>query len=79
MCRSGCATRDHVSWGECARAANLQVGSALHDIHQGNQRELQAYADARRQGVQPKGTSIKQTVEAMKFAEKTGVGDPWAH
>ena len=25
MCRSGCPTQDHQSWGECARAANMRI------------------------------------------------------
>lgn len=24
-CRSGCLTRDHASWGDCVRAANIGV------------------------------------------------------
>lgn len=25
MCRTGCRTQDHSSWGECARASNIQM------------------------------------------------------
>lgn len=25
MCRSGCRTKDHGSWGECLRAANIKA------------------------------------------------------
>lgn len=32
MCRSGCRTRNHSSWGECARAANFQVGDLKAEI-----------------------------------------------
>ena len=26
-CRSGCKTKNHDSWGECARAANLTIAA----------------------------------------------------
>ena len=29
-CRSGCLTRDHSSWGECARAANIRTVGVQH-------------------------------------------------
>lgn len=26
-CRSGCETKDHLTWGECARAGRINVGN----------------------------------------------------
>jgi hypothetical protein len=26
-CRSGCKTKNHASWGECVRAAGVQIGN----------------------------------------------------
>lgn len=79
MCRTGCPTQNHGSWGECARAANFQtqVNDDRNRSRTAWDRELTAYADAKRQGLQPKGTKMKQIVEAHKFADKTGVGDPY--
>lgn len=72
MCRSGCRTRDHGSWGECLRAANLTLtpadsGAKPHDY------ELSAYADARRQGIQPASTKLEATQVAVALSEKSGV------
>lgn len=77
-CRSGCPTQNHESWGECARAAGLQIG----DIRGRNtniawDRELDAYEGAVRQGIEPRTTRLHDTKAAIEFADKTGVGDPW--
>lgn len=76
-CRSGCPTQEHGSWGECARAANLQVGSAQHEIHRSNDRELRAYHDARRQGIQPAGTQMHQIETAVRGADIIQRGNPF--
>jgi hypothetical protein len=73
FCSTSCKTRDHASFGECIRAKGLQVapianlsGSKAWDA------ELDAYRSARRQGVQPAGTTMKQTTEAMEISQRTG-------
>jgi len=71
MCRSGCRTKDHQSWGECLRAANLTItpadsGAKPHDF------ELQSYYDARRQGIQPASTKLEATRAAVAISEKRG-------
>lgn len=67
-CRSGCPTQDHETWGECARAANLQT--LVGDQVEANRRlegNLAEYRKVRAQGIQPK--SIRRTyVEAAKKA-----------
>lgn len=72
-CRTNCPTQDHVTWGACARAARLQVapianvsGAKKWDA------EIGAYKDARRQGVQPSGTTMKQISDAMEISQRTG-------
>lgn len=67
-CRSGCATRDHASWGECARAANLStmVGDSVQ-INQRGEKDLQLYRDARRQDLQPQSVRrpfVEATIKA---------------
>ena len=46
--------------------SNLQVSSKKWD------KELQAYRDARAQGIQPAGTSMKKIQEAVKISNETG-------
>lgn len=72
-CRTGCATQDHGTWGACARSARMQVapianiaGAKAWDA------ELGAYKDARRQGVQPSGTRMKNITDAMEISQRTG-------
>lgn len=80
MCRSGCPTPgEHSSWGECARAANIGVAPNLMGVGERKawDKELVAYADARRQGIQPKGTRMNQVKAAIKHADDTGIGDPF--
>lgn len=77
-CRSGCATQDHASWGECARAAQLQIGDVQgRNVNRAWDYELDAYESAVRQGIEPKTTQLADTRAAVKFADETGIGDPW--
>jgi hypothetical protein len=77
MCRTGCPTQDHKSWGECARAANLRVaycGIGGGDATEQKRwdAELDLYRAARRQGIQPDGTKQHQVVKALKASEAAG-------
>lgn len=66
-CRSGCPTQNHASWGECARDAGFQIGDLGHGVKRYTDARLNAYSDARRQGIQPEGTHLSQ-VHAAKVA-----------
>jgi len=46
--------------------SNLGVSTKKWD------KELQAYRDARAQGIQPAGTSMKKVQEAVKISNETG-------
>ena len=46
--------------------SNLSMSSKKWD------KELQAYRDARAQGIQPAGTSMKKVREAVEISNKTG-------
>jgi hypothetical protein len=77
MCRTGCATQDHATWGECARAANLRVaycgiggGDATEQKRWDD--ELSLYRSARSQGIQPEGTKTNQIMAAMKVSDAVG-------
>jgi hypothetical protein len=76
-CRSGCPTQDHTNWGECLRASNLVFGtgdanSAVTMPKKKFEAELQAYRDARRQGIQPTGTSMAKVQQAVELSNKVG-------
>ena len=46
--------------------SNLSVSTKKWD------KELQAYRDARAQGIQPAGTSMKKVQEAVRISNETG-------
>lgn len=73
-CSSGCLTRNHKTFGECMRAKNLNLNPNLANTNKtiSTERELQAYRDARRQGVRPDGTTMAKVEQAMKISEATG-------
>lgn len=68
-CRSACPTQDHATWGECARSARLQIGDLGSGVKRYTDARLNAYADARRQGLQPAGTHLSQIQRAVREAD----------
>jgi hypothetical protein len=71
-CRSGCPTGGHLTWGECARAANLQtVVGAGHDAVVAWDSELDLYAKARAEGIQPASTKRRDIEAAFEITRKT--------
>lgn len=72
-CRSGCRTQDHANWGECARAANFGISNegAATAIKK-TDKELSAYRDARKLGIQPASTQMKDIQKAVRVSEKIG-------
>lgn len=73
-CSSACLTRDHRTFGECMRSKNLQLNPNLSDTGATKawDSELESYRSARRQGVQPRGTTQPLIDEAMKISDATG-------
>lgn len=73
-CSSSCVTKDHATFGECMRNKHLNLNPNLANTQKtiSTERELQAYRDARRQGVRPDGTTMAKVEEAMKISEATG-------
>lgn len=68
-CRTGCPTKDCPSYAACLKGMNLQLG----DLTGQGQRivtdkRLGAYADARRQGLQPPTTQLKHSLATMRAA-----------
>lgn len=73
-CRSGCPTGGHVTWGECARAADIQIdnhGLQNRNVEKDKDKRLSAYEDLKRDGIQPKQTTWKHIRHAY---EHGGVG-----
>lgn len=77
-CRSGCPTRDHLSYGECLRAANVKVAytNSANGWDSTKQkkwdRELEDYRSAVKQGIQPKGTDRRSIDNAVRISNETG-------
>ena len=77
-CRSGCHTKDHDSWIECLRASNININSGDAGRAEAPMTakkwdaELQAYRDARAEGIQPAGTTMKAINEAKSASDKLG-------
>ena len=68
-CRTGCPTGGHSTWGECARAANIQIdkhGLQHRDVEKDKDSRLSRYQDARQQGLQPASTSWRDVRSAFE-------------
>ena len=72
-CRSGCPTQDHESWGDCARASNIGISSEpTANYIKNTDKELSAYRDARKQGIQPASTKMKDIQKAVRASDLIG-------
>lgn len=73
-CASACLTKDHKTFGECMRAKGLQVTPNLMGVtaNKKGESELQAYRDARAQGIKPAGTTRAKVDEAVRISQSTG-------
>lgn len=77
-CTTGCPTRDHASYAECLRSKGTRVAycNSAGGWDATRQRkwdaELDAYRDARAEGIQPAGTRMKDIVEAKRISDATG-------
>ena len=77
-CTSGCPTKDHRSYGECLRDKGAKVaycnsaGGQDYTKQKKWDAELDAYRDARRQGIQPSGTTMAAVERAVAISDKTG-------
>jgi hypothetical protein len=69
MCRSGCRTKDHASWGECARAARLSIGDVHAAEWAAGDREVESYKQARRDGLSPEGIYQADVDKAYRMKE----------
>lgn len=79
-CRTGCPTRDHYTWGECARASNVALGP-LGGYRDGGKdwgdvkafrRETERYRQATRDGLEPSNVTNEAVDAAYRAADKEG-------
>jgi hypothetical protein len=77
-CRTGCPTKEHASWGECARDMNLRIAYANSangwDLSKQKQwdKELADYRSAVAQGIQPANTDRRSIDRAVRISNETG-------
>lgn len=78
MCTSGCPTQDCPSYAACLRGKGARVaycnsaGGRDYTAQKKWDRELNLYADARRQGIEPDGTKTPQIRAAIEKSDQTG-------
>lgn len=77
-CSSSCKTQDHQSYGECLRSKNLKTAymqewkGADATRQKKADKELNDYAKARKEGIQPKSTKRHDIDFAVRQSDKTG-------
>jgi hypothetical protein len=78
MCRQGCRTQDHDSWGECLRAAEVRtyhvaVSKGFDATAQKKwDRELEGFRQASAEGIRPDGTKWSKIDKARRLSDKVG-------
>jgi hypothetical protein len=78
-CRSGCKTQDHESYSDCLQAANFGFAGCFpsrqgwdKDKEKRDNKEIQSYWDATRQGIEPRSTRKKDIDAAVKLSNEAG-------
>jgi len=72
-CTSNCYTKDHLTFGECMRAKNLQVAPIANLVaSKAWDRELNEYRAAKAQGINPSSTKTKNIRDAVEISQRTG-------
>jgi hypothetical protein len=69
MCRSGCKTQDHPTWGACARAARLSIGHPEGQAWAKGDAEVDQYKQARRDGLEPSGIYPEHVEAAYRMRD----------
>jgi hypothetical protein len=68
-CRTGCPTKDCGTYAACLKRMGLQIGDLGRGVAATTDRRLNAYADARRQGIQPATTQLADSLKAVRDAD----------
>ena len=78
-CTAGCANQNCGSYGACLRSKSVRVGwaNSTNGLDATKEKkwnaELDAYSAARKQGIQPAGTSMAKINEAVRLSDMSGV------
>jgi hypothetical protein len=72
MCRSGCKTKDHANWGECARSARLAVWGPNHETYTAGDAEIEYVDRAFRDGLDPDMPTRESVDKAYKQRDLLG-------
>jgi len=78
-CTSSCKTKDHSNYGECMRS-NTPMFVGVNPTKTGwdqdkvkkDEKEIQSYWDATRQGIEPRSTRKKDIDAAVKLSNDAG-------
>ena len=70
-CATSCTTRNHMSLGECLKSQHIGVAWGIQATKKWNS-DLDAYAAARRQGIQPANTSRQAVDDAVILSNESG-------
>ena len=78
-CTSSCKTKDHSNYGECIRS-NTPMFVGVNPTRTGwdqdkvkkDEKEIQSYWDATRQGIEPRSTRKKDIDAAVKLYNDAG-------
>ena len=77
-CTAGCATQDHATYGACLRGKGVRVAwcNSANGLDATREKkadaELTAYADAKKAGIQPAGTSMRKFRAAVELSNHAG-------
>jgi hypothetical protein len=71
-CSSRCETRNHATFGECIKNKGVSFAPTVIAKSKKWDTELDAYADARKQGIQPDGTKLHNVRQALDLSDKVG-------
>jgi hypothetical protein len=78
-CTASCKTKDHTNYGECLRS-NTPMFVGVNPTRTGwdqdkvkkDEKEIQSYWDATRQGIEPRSTRKKDIDAAVKLSNDAG-------
>ena len=79
-CTSSCKTKDHASYGDCIQENMPMISPSTHPSKTGwdadkvkrDNKELESYYSAVRQGIEPVSTKQKDIDAAVKFSNEAG-------
>lgn len=77
-CSASCKTKDHETWGDCVRSKSLKIAYAQSasgkdaTVQKKADKNLEAYRNARKYGIQPKSTNPKDVQAAIRESDRTG-------